>query len=214
MSFPKGAWQGTVEEVRTNIGRYGSADVCHLIPSWFDGTMPTFTEAAGVGYVDVDLASSTRTCLNNLYARLIDGAILFSQDRHGPLVVDEIRGFAKQAGAKIVWLGQRKLVELRPPSIPRPLRLRTLPRFAVDFACRTLAVTLAVLRTEARSAVIAASHVVASAVAAPRALRLVSSPGPWTAGVAWTCSQFTGVATAEVLAWTTGARDTRSRSGG
>lgn len=113
IAFPAGAWRGTIDEVRATIDRYGVSEVCELVPGWFDDTLPGFTEPVAVAYIDVDLATSTRICLAYLYPLLIRDGVLFSQDGHVPLVVDEIRAFAARTGARVVGLGERKLVELR-----------------------------------------------------------------------------------------------------
>ncbi len=43
--------------------------------------LPTFKEKVAAVYIDVDLASSTRTCLNHLYPLLERGGVCFSQGK-------------------------------------------------------------------------------------------------------------------------------------
>jgi O-methyltransferase len=118
VSFPMGSYCGTLEEVQTNIQRFGASDVCHFIKGYFEESLPHFTKPIGVIYLDVDLASSTRTCLKYLYPLLTPGGTLYSQDGHLPLVLkalddDEfweglgyrkpvIEGFGKKKLLKIV----------------------------------------------------------------------------------------------------------------
>jgi O-methyltransferase len=86
--FKAGDWHGELEEVQSNVRRYGRIDVCEFVPGWFDDTMPQFDRPIAAAYIDVDLASSTRTCLRYLYPLLRSGGALFSQDGHLPLVVE------------------------------------------------------------------------------------------------------------------------------
>ena len=88
VTFAEGEYRGSLEEVRRNIDRLGALPSCRLVPGWFDDTLPSFAEPIAVVYLDVDLASSTRTCLRYLYPRLSVGGTLFSQDGHLPLVLD------------------------------------------------------------------------------------------------------------------------------
>ena len=87
-NFSRGSHRGSLEEVKRNVERYGDIEVCRFIKGWFDDTMPTFSEPVAAAYLDVDLVSSTRTCLKYLYPLLQPGGTLFSQDGHLPLIVE------------------------------------------------------------------------------------------------------------------------------
>jgi len=86
VAFPKGSYAGALEEVRANIQAHGDLTVCEFRKGWFEDTMPGFREPVAAAYVDVDLVSSTRTCLRELYPQLIPGGRIFSQDGHLPRV--------------------------------------------------------------------------------------------------------------------------------
>jgi O-methyltransferase len=88
VSFSKGDYRGEFEEVTNNVRKFGDADVCHFVKGFFEDTMPYFRQPVVVAYLDVDLASSTRTCLKHLWPLLVPGGILFSQDGHLPLVLE------------------------------------------------------------------------------------------------------------------------------
>ena len=47
-----------------------------------------FSQPVALAYLDVDLASSTKTCLKNLYPLLSPGGSIYSQDGDFPLVVE------------------------------------------------------------------------------------------------------------------------------
>lgn len=84
--FSKGDYRGTLEEVSRNIQRFGDWRSCELVKGWLEDTLPHFKEPVVAAYLDVDLASSTRTCLRFLYPRLVVGGAILSQDGHLPLV--------------------------------------------------------------------------------------------------------------------------------
>ncbi len=118
---PAGIWCGTLDEVETNIREFGAIEVCQLIKGWFDDTMPKFNRPIVAVYLDVDLASSTRTCLRYLYRLLAPGGVLYSQDGHLPLVIDvfnDDRFWEEEVGCPkphIEGLGKQKLIKIVKP---------------------------------------------------------------------------------------------------
>lgn len=86
--FKQGDYWGSLEEVKANVKSFGCIEVCRFIKGWFEDTMPDFHEPVAAIYLDVDLASSTRTCVKYLYPLLAPGMALFSHDGHLPLVID------------------------------------------------------------------------------------------------------------------------------
>lgn len=120
--FEAGSYAGGLDEVRGNVARWGAPEVCEYVPGWFENSMPGFNRPVAAAYVDVDLASSTRTCLKYLYPLLVPGGVLYSHDGHLPLVRevltddafwrDEV-GFPRPP---IEGLGERKLVVIRKPA--------------------------------------------------------------------------------------------------
>jgi O-methyltransferase len=87
-AFAGGTFAGTLDEVRSNVGKYGEIDVCEFVEGWFEDTLPGFAEPIAAAYIDADLASSTRTCLKYIYPLMVPGGILHSHDGNMPLVVD------------------------------------------------------------------------------------------------------------------------------
>lgn len=120
-NFYSGRYTGRLEEVKDNVRRFGAADVCDWVPGWFEDSMPGFREPIAVAFIDVDLASSTRTCLMHLYPLLVPGGSIFSHDGHLPLVLDVLRDdtFWQQAlgipRPAIPGLGRRKLLQITKP---------------------------------------------------------------------------------------------------
>lgn len=116
--FGRGEYAGSLHEVRRNIARYGVLELCDFHEGWFEETMPAFSAPVIAAYVDVDLVSSTKTCLKKLYPLLVPGGRIFSQDGHLPLVIDLLQddqfwreevGFEKP---RIDGLGVSKLVTI------------------------------------------------------------------------------------------------------
>jgi len=119
--FNKGAFCGGLEEVKYNIDKYGKIEVCNFIEGWFDDTMPLFSKKIAAAYLDVDLASSTKTCLKYLYPLIIPGGVLYSQDGDFPLVIEVFNDdefWEKECGCKkpyIEGLGTQKLIRIIKP---------------------------------------------------------------------------------------------------
>lgn len=88
VGFKEGDYCGALEEVKLNVAKYGCIESCVFIKGWFDLTMPEFDMPVSAIYLDVDLASSTRTCIKYLFPLLKNGGSLYSQDGHLPLVID------------------------------------------------------------------------------------------------------------------------------
>jgi len=117
-TFQQGAYRGSLEEVRANVAKFGRSQRCRFVPGWFDATMPGFKERIAAAYIDVDLASSTRTCLRYLYPLLEPGGVIYSQDGHLPLVIDVLNDddfWLREVGCPkpvIHGLGSQKLVTI------------------------------------------------------------------------------------------------------
>lgn len=89
--FKEGNFAGSLTEVTANVKRYGCPDICQFIPGWFEESLPHFREPIALAYLDVDLASSTRTCLKYFYPLLSVGGAIYSQDGDFPLVIDVLK---------------------------------------------------------------------------------------------------------------------------
>ena len=86
--FKKGSFCGGLEEVQHNVAAYGDISVCSFVKGWFEETLPNVEYDIAGAYIDVDLASSTKTCIQYIYPRLSPGGFLVSQDGDFPLVID------------------------------------------------------------------------------------------------------------------------------
>lgn len=119
--FQGGKLRGSLEEVEYNVRKYGDIGSCRFIKGWFEETLPGFTEKIFAAYLDVDLASSTKTCLKHLYPRMVSRGILYSQDGDFPLVIDvfdDDRFWEKEVGCpkpRIEGLRKSKILKIVKP---------------------------------------------------------------------------------------------------
>jgi len=115
-TFREGDYRGGISEVKGNIAKYGSLSSCKLIKGWFEDSMPNFKQQIAGIYLDVDLESSTQTCLKNLYPLLQLGGYLLSQDGHMPRIVklfNNDKFWKNEVGCKkphVITLGKKKLI--------------------------------------------------------------------------------------------------------
>ena len=123
VQFEGGKYSGQLAEVAFNVERFGEPSVCEFRKGWFEDSMPDFHEPVALAFLDVDLASSTRTCLRYLYPLLTPGCSIFSHDGHLPLCIQAMDdsefwerevGFPKPA---IPGLGKKKLIRIIKPGV-------------------------------------------------------------------------------------------------
>lgn len=78
--YQAGMFLGTLEEVRENIRRQGALDTCDFIAGFFNESLKTLSEPVAFAFLDVDLESSTRDCLQALWPLLAEDAFVYSDD--------------------------------------------------------------------------------------------------------------------------------------
>lgn len=120
--FRAGAFTGRLASVQRTVERFGAIEVCQFHKGLFEETMPRLDPdlRIDVALLDVDLLSSTRTCLKALHPRLRPGGVIFSTDGHLKAIVQLLgdRGFWRdEVGAPgappIPGLGRDKLLAIR-----------------------------------------------------------------------------------------------------
>jgi O-methyltransferase len=75
--YEAGDYCGTLDEVRSNLQRYGAIEVCEFVQGWFDDTLPSLNEPVALAFVDVDLEASLTTCVRALWANLTPRGYIF-----------------------------------------------------------------------------------------------------------------------------------------
>jgi O-methyltransferase len=120
VEFRAGAFRGRLPAVRRAVARFGAPEVCEYRKGWFTDTLPALDGPVDVALLDVDLLSSTRTCLAHLVPRLRPGGAIFTQDGHLEAIVTllgDARFWHDELGVeppRITGLGTRKLLEIAP----------------------------------------------------------------------------------------------------
>ncbi len=118
--FFGGAFPGRLPTVQRTVERWGDASVCELRKGWFEETLPGFDRPIDVALLDVDLLSSTRTCLVHLFPKVRPGGVVFSQDGHLQAIVELLRSErfwcdeVRVPPPRIEGLGERKMLALYP----------------------------------------------------------------------------------------------------
>ncbi|HEV7730629.1 MAG TPA: TylF/MycF/NovP-related O-methyltransferase [Candidatus Binatia bacterium] len=119
VEFRAGAFRGRLPSVRRTVAEYGALDVCEFHKGWFADTLADFAEPVDVVLLDVDLLSSTRTCITRLFPRLRSGGSLFTQDGHLAAIIEllgDARFWIDEVGVPppvIAGLGRQKLLQVR-----------------------------------------------------------------------------------------------------
>lgn len=79
-SYRQGEYRGAIDEVRSNVERCGDIGVCSFVKGYFEQTLPTVSGPFALGFLDVDLHESLRTCLEHLWPQLSEGAYLYTHE--------------------------------------------------------------------------------------------------------------------------------------
>ena len=82
--YKKGDYQGMLDEVRSNIERYGAIECCEFIKGWFEDTLPTLDSPVLLAFLDVDLEASLHTCVRNIWPNLVPDGYIFTDEAVTP----------------------------------------------------------------------------------------------------------------------------------
>jgi O-methyltransferase len=69
-----------LDEVKSNIAKYGELELCEFREGFFKKTMPHLEQRIAIAFIDVDLVSSTKTTLKHLYPLIKPQGLLFAHD--------------------------------------------------------------------------------------------------------------------------------------
>jgi O-methyltransferase len=81
-TYDRGAYAGSLDEVKENLRRFGVLGVCEFHRGYFKDTLPKFDEPVVFAYIDADLTQSVKDCLLHLWPRLRQGCFLFTDEAH------------------------------------------------------------------------------------------------------------------------------------
>lgn len=120
LKFRRGAFRGRLAAVKKRVAEYGAPEVCTYTKGLFADTLPGFSARIDVALLDVDLISSTRTCVTRLFPLLAPDGVMFSQDGHLRETVELLsapdfwRDAVGVAPPRIEGLHRGKLITIRP----------------------------------------------------------------------------------------------------
>ena len=75
--YSKGDFCGSLEEVKSNIKRYGAIECCEFVKGWFSDTLPRLDRPVLLAFLDVDLEASLETCVRHIWPHLVDKGYIF-----------------------------------------------------------------------------------------------------------------------------------------
>jgi hypothetical protein len=79
----KGDYLGTLDEVKSNIRRYGAIECCQFVKGWFKDTLPKLDFPILLAFLDVDLQASLHTCVKSIWPNLVDQGYIFTDEYVG-----------------------------------------------------------------------------------------------------------------------------------
>lgn len=80
--FIPGVFGGTLEQVKSNVEKYGDISVCSFHPGWFKDSLPNHEGDIVMAFLDVDFYASLNDCLLNLWPHIVEGGVVFLDEYH------------------------------------------------------------------------------------------------------------------------------------
>ncbi len=78
--YKKGDFLGSIDEVKSNIKRYGAIECCEFIKGWFKDTLPKLDSPVLLAFIDVDLEASLHTCVRYIWPYLVNQGYIFTDE--------------------------------------------------------------------------------------------------------------------------------------
>lgn len=79
-TYAAGEYAGSIDDVRSNVERFGDLSVCDFVKGYFEHTLPSLDREAAMVFLDVDLHESLRTCLLNLWPKLCEYGFIYTHE--------------------------------------------------------------------------------------------------------------------------------------
>jgi hypothetical protein len=79
---PEGAGflAASLDQVKAHVHRYGAPEVCTYLKGWFADTLPLHEPPIALLFLDVDYQASLRECILNLWPKLIERGLCFTDE--------------------------------------------------------------------------------------------------------------------------------------
>jgi O-methyltransferase len=71
--YERGRFAATLDEVQSNIRRFGHIELCEFLPGYFETSLPAWNRPCAMVFFDADLVTSLRPCLHALWPHLQEG---------------------------------------------------------------------------------------------------------------------------------------------
>ncbi|MBN1316973.1 MAG: class I SAM-dependent methyltransferase [Anaerolineales bacterium] len=90
--WSKGRYAARLDEVQSNIERFGDFSVCTLVKGWFNETLTpgNLPDKVSFAFADVDLANSARDCFVAIWPLLLDHGVYVTHDTAYIKVLQEL----------------------------------------------------------------------------------------------------------------------------
>ncbi|MBN2348943.1 MAG: class I SAM-dependent methyltransferase [Bacteroidales bacterium] len=75
--YYEGRFSASLEEVKNNITKYGSIDLCEFVVGYFEDTLPKLNRQTVMAFLDVDLVQSLKPCILGIWPNLQQGCKVF-----------------------------------------------------------------------------------------------------------------------------------------
>ena len=83
VGYNVGDYCGTLDEVKSNISKYGSIESCEFIQGWFKDTLPQLDQPILLAFLDVDFEASLETCVRYIWNNLTEKGYIFIDEYVG-----------------------------------------------------------------------------------------------------------------------------------
>lgn len=80
VAYEGGMMAGSLDLVKGNIAKYGAIEACEFIKGFFGESLKALRDPIAFAFIDVDLVSSTRDCLQHIWPLLIDDGRFYTDD--------------------------------------------------------------------------------------------------------------------------------------
>lgn len=81
--YKKGDYIGTLDEVKSNIRRYGAIECCEFVKGWYKDTLPKLDSPILLAFLDVDMEASLHICVKHIWQNLVDQGYIFTDEAVG-----------------------------------------------------------------------------------------------------------------------------------
>lgn len=83
VGYQVGDYCGTLDEVKSNISKYGEIESCEFKKGWFKDTLPQLNQPVLLAFLDVDFEASLETCVRYLWNNLTEKGYIFIDEYVG-----------------------------------------------------------------------------------------------------------------------------------